>query len=115
MPTVDATRVLKIHYKYAVNRGRNYDFGVGDNNSCIITMSPIPPMSSTTRNQENECVNASTHSGENGARGAYKFSSRTAPKGTELLQQFLKNATSLNQQSVDHGSATVGKTKLVTS
>ena len=34
-----------IHKNVAVNRGRNYEFGAGDSDSSIITMSP-PPMSS---------------------------------------------------------------------
>ena len=73
--------------------------------SCIITMSPSPT-SSTMENQDEECVDASTHSDERGARGVWTFSSRIAPKGTRQLQQFLRNATSLIRQSVDHGSAT---------
>ena len=46
-----------IHKTYAVNRGRNYEFGAGDSDSCIITMSP-PPTSSITQNQDKECVDA---------------------------------------------------------
>ena len=33
------------------NRGRNCEFGAGDSDSCIITMSP-QPTSSTTKNQD---------------------------------------------------------------
>ena len=112
VPTVGVMRDLKIHHKYtclplwclfgefvhkngAINRGKNYEFGAGDNDSCIIMMSP-PLMSSTTKNQECVCVDASTHSGKRGARGVCTFSSRTVSKGTaEQLQICLKNATSL--------------------
>ena len=41
--------------------------GAGDSDSCTITMSP-PPTSSTTENQDKECGDASTHSGESGER-----------------------------------------------
>ena len=44
-------------------------------------------------------------------RGVCKFSSRTAPKGTGQLLKFLKNATSLIRQSVDHGNTTYTKGK----
>ena len=47
--------------------------GAGDSDSCIITMLP-PPMSLTTGNQDNQCVNASTHSGERGLRGVCTLS-----------------------------------------
>ena len=41
------------------------------------------------------------------AQGAYvHLVQAIAPKGTGQQQQFLKNATSLIRQSVDHGSAT---------
>ena len=39
-----------VHKNDAVNRGRDYEFGAGDSDSCIITMSP-PPTSSTMNNQ----------------------------------------------------------------
>ena len=51
-----------------------------------------PLTSSTTVNQDKECVDASTNSSERGARCVCTLSSRTAPKGTGQLKTFLKNA-----------------------
>ena len=87
------TRENFIYKSDAVNRGSSYEFGAGDSDSCIITMSPPP--TSTTEDEDKEYVDASPSSGERGAMGVRTFSSRTAPKGTGQLQTFLKNATSL--------------------
>ena len=42
------------HKNHAVNRGRNFKFGAGGSDSCIIMMSS-PPTSSNTENQDKEC------------------------------------------------------------
>ena len=54
-----------IHKYDAVNRGRNCEFGAGDSDSCIITMSPPPTSSITKKTRQRD---ESTHSGERGAR-----------------------------------------------
>ena len=63
-----------IHKNEAANKERNYEFGFGAgvSDSCIITIITISdfPTSSITENQDKECVDASTNSGE---RGAYVY------------------------------------------
>ena len=54
-----------IHKNDAVNRGRNYAFGAGVSDSCIITIVASSPTSSTTKKQK-ECEAASIHTGERG-------------------------------------------------
>ena len=73
-----------VHQNDYVHTGRNVDVGAGDSDSGIITVVPLPPPTPTTEIQK-ECVDISTYSGQRGARGVCKFSSRTAPKGTGHL------------------------------